>query len=253
MEVRVGTSGYSFEDWRKNFYPEDVDKGKMLDYYFRYFSTVEINSTYYRIPHPAVMYNITKKAPSGADFMVKVPQSFTHRRADLDKDIKSFQESIKPMVESGRLAGLLAQFPYSFKFNENNLDYISACHDAVKPEKLYVEFRHVSWVNRIMYDRLKSENIGYVCVDEPPLRGLLKPDAFTTSDTAYIRLHGRNSDKWWQGGALRYDYNYSKEELEEWRDKIAKLKVKKTYFFFNNCHLGQAARNALEFKRMFDF
>ena len=86
-DIRIGTSGYSFEDWKGNFYPADVPKGKMLDYYVNFFPTVEINSTYYRIPHPAVMANIVKKAPKGFDFMVKVPQSFTHRRTDLDKDI----------------------------------------------------------------------------------------------------------------------------------------------------------------------
>ncbi|MCK4632119.1 MAG: DUF72 domain-containing protein, partial [candidate division Zixibacteria bacterium] len=87
-EIRVGTSGYSFEDWRGEFYPDDIDKGKMLDHYFKFFSTVEINSTYYRIPHPAVMHNIVKKAPTGSDFIVKVPQTFTHRREELETDVE---------------------------------------------------------------------------------------------------------------------------------------------------------------------
>ena len=82
-QVRVGTSGYSFEDWRGSFYPEKIARGKMLDQYVLHFDTVEINSTYYRIPHPAVMHNIVKKAPEGFDFMIKAPQSFTHRRTEL--------------------------------------------------------------------------------------------------------------------------------------------------------------------------
>lgn len=86
MDIRIGTSGYSFEDWRGEFYPTDVVKGKMLDHYVKFFRTVEINSTYYRIPHPAVMAKIAKKAPDGFDFMVKVPQSFTHRRTELESD-----------------------------------------------------------------------------------------------------------------------------------------------------------------------
>jgi uncharacterized protein YecE (DUF72 family) len=254
METRIGTSGYSFEDWRGEFYPKDVEKGKMLDYYVRYFPTVEINSTYYRIPHPAVMANIAKKAPEGFDFMVKVPQSFTHRRVDIDKDVAEYKSSLEPFVERGTLSGVLAQFPYSFKFDSNNLDYVSICRDAVAPARLFVEFRHNSWVNRSMYDRLRSEEIGYVCVDEPQLPGLLKPDLFATTDTAYVRLHGRNADKWWNGGALRYDYSYSQEELEYWRDKIRKIqdKAKRAYIFFNNCHLGQAAGNAREFMQMLD-
>ena len=252
MGIRVGTSGYSFEDWRLAFYPHDVDKSKMLDYYVGRFRTVEINSTYYRIPHPAVMANIAKKAPPGFDFMVKVPQSFTHRRVDLEKDVAAFRESIRPMQESGKLSGLLAQFPYSFKFSVDALDYVAICRDAVFPNPLHVEFRHNGWVNRTMYDRLKSEQIGYVCVDEPQLGGLLKPDSFATTNTGYLRLHGRNSEQWWDGGERRYDYRYSRSELVDWKSKLLKLltKVDKIYVYFNNCYEGKAASNALEFQEM---
>ncbi len=254
MSIRVGTSGYSFKDWKGTFYPDKIKPGEMLDCYVNFFMTVEINSTYYGIPRPQVIANMTKKAPAGFDFMVKVPQSLTHGRQDIDSDIALFLEAMKPMAESGKLAGLLAQFPWSFKFDQNNLDYLSICRAAVEPHDLYCEFRHNSWVNRTMYDRLRSEQIGYVSVDEPQLRGLLEPHAFATTDTAYVRLHGRNADKWWDGGALRYDYDYSQEELKSWREKILKLKnkVKKTYVYFNNCHEGQAAKNAQEFMRILD-
>jgi uncharacterized protein YecE (DUF72 family) len=247
--VRIGTSGYSFEDWRGNFYPRDIDKGKMLDHYAQRFNTVEINSTYYRIPHPAVMHNMAKKVPAGFDFMVKVPQSFTHSRDNLEADRQKFHDAIRPLVDTGLLSGLLAQFPYSFRFSAEALDYLAICRDAVAPHRLFVEFRHNGWVNRPMYDRLKSEQIGYVCVDEPQLPGLLKPDVFATTETAYIRLHGRNHEHWWEGGNFRYDYSYSERELTEWREKVRKImqKVKTTYVFFNNCHLGQAVANATGF------
>lgn len=249
--VRIGTSGYSFEDWRGNFYPPTIDKGRMLDYYVQYFPTVEINSTYYRIPHPRVFENMVKKAPRGFDFMVKVPQSFTHRRHGLEADTAAFREAIRPVEEAGMLSGLLAQFPYSFKFSDQGLDYIARCRELMSPNTLFAEFRHESWVNRTMYDRLRKEGIGYVAVDEPQLPGLLKPDCFATTDTGYIRLHGRNADKWWDGGALRYDYMYSSKELEVWRQKVRKLllKIKKVYVYFNNCHQGQAVANAAEFMR----
>ncbi len=251
-QIRVGTSGYSFEDWWEKFYPADVEKGKMLDYYVKFFPTVEVNSTYYRIPHPAVMANMVKKAPDGFDFILKVPQSFTHRRTDLEKDHIAFRDAIRPFEESGKLSGLLAQFPYSFKFSQDSLEYLSICREMVDPNPLFVEFRHNGWVNRPMYDYLRKEHIGYVCVDEPQLPGLLNPDSFATTETGYIRLHGRNKEHWWNGGPLRYDYSYSEEELKEWKEKVRKLaeKVKKVYVFFNNCHLGQAARNASDFMKM---
>lgn len=252
METRIGTSGYSFDDWQGEFYPADLPKGKRLDYYCQHFSTVEINTTYYRIPHPAVMANMVRKVPDSFDFMVKVPQSFTHRRDHMGEDIDLFADCISPMIEANKLSGLLAQFPFSFKFNNANLDHVVRCRDAVGKTPLYCEFRHDSWVNRIMYDRLRAENIGYVCVDEPELPGLLKPYLFATTDTAYIRLHGRNSDKWWDGGALRYDYDYSPDELSQWTEKIRKIKskIKRLYVYFNNCHQGQAAANASKFSQL---
>jgi len=250
--VRVGTSGYSFDDWRGKFYPEKVIKGKMLDHYVDFFPTVEINSTYYGIPHPAVMNSIAKKAPPGFDFMVKVPQSMTHRRSELEQDIGKYLECLKPISERGILSGVLAQFPFSYKYRPDHLDYLALCRDALKPHSLFVEFRHDSWVNRTMYDHLRAHQIGYVAVDEPALPGLLRPDCFSTTDIGYVRLHGRNDKHWWRGGPLRYDYSYSEDELIQWKDKIEKLrqKVKTVYVFFNNCHLGQAADNAQQFAQI---
>ena len=252
MEIKVGTSGYSFDDWVGPFYPPDIKKGKMFDHYVKHFNTVEINSTYYRIPHPAVMANIEEKSPAGFEFIVKTPDILTHKRKEIEKGVAEFCECLKPMSESGKLKGLLAQFPYSFKFSKENLDYISRCRDLLQPHRLFTEFRHNSWVTREMYDSLRKENIGYVAVDEPQLSGLLKPDLFATTDTAYVRLHGRNSRHWWEGGALRYDYDYSPGELQEWKGRVEKLEGKagKLYIFFNNCHLGQAVKNARQMKEM---
>jgi uncharacterized protein YecE (DUF72 family) len=252
MDIKVGTSGYSFEDWKGTFYPTDIKKGKMFDYYLKYFPAVEINSTYYRIPHPAVMANIDKKAPQNYHFMVKTPNTVTHKRNGAEEAIRKFSECLKPMGETGKLRGLLAQFPYSFKCSDINMNYIKYCRELLHQHEFFVEFRHNSWLNRKMYDEFKANNIGYVAVDEPGLPGLLNPDLFNTTDTAYVRLHGRNTEQWWQGGPLRYDYDYSREELEEWRQKIDKMsdKVGRMYIFFNNCHLGQAVKNAREMMQM---
>ncbi|MEW5924562.1 MAG: DUF72 domain-containing protein, partial [Candidatus Zixiibacteriota bacterium] len=238
MEIKIGTSGYSFDDWKGAFYPPDIQKGKMFDYYIQHFKCVEINSTYYRIPHPAVMANIEKKSPPDFEFIVKTPDILTHKRKNIETAAKTFDECLKPMIDAGKLKGVLAQFPYSFKFNQANIDYLKYCRELLANHSLFVEFRHNSWVNRSMYDTFKADGIGYVSVDEPPLSGLLAPDFFNTTENAYIRFHGRNSEHWWQGGALRYDYDYTIEELDQWKEKIKKRedKFKKLYIFFNNCH-----------------
>jgi len=248
MEIKIGTSGYSFDDWKGMFYPEKIAKGKMFDHYVKHFNTVEINSTYYRIPHPAVMYNIEQKSPDNFEFIVKTPGTMTHKRRDINDDIIKYKEALRPMTDAGKLKGTISQFPYSFKFNQHNLDYIKRCREALSDFPFFVEFRHDSWVNRTMYDHFRANDIGYVAVDEPDLNGLLKPDLFNTTEIGYIRLHGRNAEQWWNGGALRYDYDYSSEQLVEWKNKIIKLenKVKKLFIFFNNCHLGQAVKNARE-------
>jgi uncharacterized protein YecE (DUF72 family) len=249
--IRVGTSGYSFADWRGVFYPQYIDKGKMLDFYVQHFPTVEINSTYYHTPHPAVMYNLVKKAPAGFDFMVKVPQVLTHRRTEIESEMAAFRESVRPIADAGILAGVLAQFPYSFRCTQPGLDYLSICRDEVAPHSLFVEFRHIGWVRDAVLDRLRQQQIGYVSVDEPPVPGLLKPELQVTTDVAYIRLHGRNASKWWSGGGERYNYHYAEKELDEWRAKIEEIKarVRRQYIFFNNCYDGQAVTNALAFMK----
>lgn len=247
--IRVGTSGYSFADWVGNFYPHYTQQGKMLDYYVTRFPTVEINSTYYRVPHPAVMRNLARKAPDAFDFMVKVPQSFTHRRADFESDITRFIDSIQPIAESGKLAGCLAQFPYSFRQSPVALEHVIRCREAVAPHQLFVEYRHDSWSRRDILLRMASEKLGYVSVDEPELPGLMDRELHATIDTAYVRMHGRNAAGWWVSGEERYNYLYSDEELDDLRKRIERIrnKVKQVYVYFNNCYDGKAAANALSF------
>ena len=251
-EVVIGTSGYSFDDWEGEFYPVGLPKGKRLDFYKDHFKAVEINSTYYRIPHPAVFYNMVKKVGEDFEFVVKTHRSFTHDRDDLENKSHEYNEAVKPIIESGRLKGYIAQFPYSFKYSQEGLDYILRGTDYFSGAPLFVEFRNSSWDRQEVYQALSDEGIGFCAVDEPQLAGLFPPKALATIDIGYIRLHGRNGAKWWSGGGERYDYLYSEKELKEWKNKIEDLKSKtnKIYLFFNNCHLGQAVRNAKMFMEM---
>jgi len=248
-KLLIGTSGYSFDDWEGVFYPPGLPKGKRLDFYKDHFPVTEINSTYYRIPHPAVFFHIANKVGDEFEFLVKTHRSFTHDRKDLDAKGKEFNDAIKPLLESGKLKGYTAQFPYSFKYSPANLDYILNGKIYFKDAPLFVEFRHDSWDRPEVYQALKANDIGFCSVDEPALPGLFPPKAIATNDVGYIRLHGRNSANWWGGGGDRYDYLYSEKELKEWKIKIDDLKSRtnKIYLFFNNCHLGQAVRNARMF------
>ena len=221
-------------------------KGRRLDFYKEHFKISEINSTYYRIPHPAVFYNIVKKVDSDFEFIIKTHRSFTHDRQDLENKSKEYNDAVKPVVDAGLLKGYMAQFPYSFKYNSENLQYILDGKKFFRDAPLFVEFRHVSWDNAQVYESLNANAIGLCSVDEPPLPGLFPPKAIATTEIGYVRFHGRNSANWWGEGGDRYDYLYSEKELVEWKNKIESLKsnTNKIYLFFNNCHLGQAVRNA---------
>jgi uncharacterized protein YecE (DUF72 family) len=250
--VLVGTSGYSFDDWDGVFYPNGHPRGKRLDFYKDHFRVTEINSTYYRIPHPAVFHNMVKKVDAEFEFIIKTHRSFTHDRKELEEMSDQFNEAIRPVLDSGGLKGLMAQFPFSFKYSRQNLEYITAGKGLFPDIPLFAEFRHSSWDRPDVYETLKAEGIGFCSVDEPDLPGLFPPKVEATTDTGYIRLHGRNAADWWGGGGDRYNYLYSEKELKEWKNKIEDLKSKtnKIYLFFNNCHLGQAVRNARMFLDM---
>jgi uncharacterized protein YecE (DUF72 family) len=246
--IIVGTSGYSFADWIGPFYPEGVPKGKMLDFYKDHFRAVEINSTYYRIPHAAVFYNMAKKVSPDFEFIIKTHRSFTHDRKDLKENAEAFNEAIKPLKDSGTFHGLLAQFPWSFRFSPSNLQYLIDGRDFFSNAPLFVEFRNVGWDRSEVYASLSDNDIGFCCVDEPRLEGLFPPKVLTTTSVGYVRFHGRNSVDWWhpRKGSDRYNYSYKKEELADWLKKIEQLRknTEKVYLFFNNCHHGQAVKNA---------
>lgn len=245
--LRIGTSGYSFADWYTVFYPPRLPKSKMLDYYVTEFDTVEINATYYRIPPARTFESMVRRTKPGFDFMVKAHESMTHNRLQMRELTPVFIESIRPLTESGRLKGILAQFPWSFRRTVPNIDHIKACREQLADYNLFIEFRHASWIRQEIFDLLHSLNIGYVSVDEPQLEAMVPPIAVTTTNIGYVRFHGRNADKWYGAdGSERYNYLYSESELQEWVNKIDSMRVgtDTVFLFFNNCRGGKAIINA---------
>lgn len=247
--IHIGTSGYSFADWVGPFYPEKTAKGKMLDFYVKHFDTVEVNSTYYRIPHAAVFYHMEQKTPPNFEFVVKAHRSFTHDRRGHVQAAQQLREALEPLIRTGKLKGILAQFPWSFKCSPSSLEYVRSGAEIFADLPLFAEFRHNSWVRREVFEGLQDKGIGYSCVDEPQLPGMLAPGEQTTTAVGYVRLHGRNAEKWWGGGGERYDYTYTDQQLKEWIARIEQMrgKAQKVFVFFNNCHQGQAVRDARRF------
>jgi len=173
-EIRIGTSGYSFKDWVGPIYPERLPQKEWLSYYAREFNTVEINSTYCRVPSPYMMATLVRKVrPKAFVFVVKVPKEMTHDRGEFDDTVELFLSGIQPMLDAGCLGSLLAQFPYSFKQRQESFRHLERLREAIPRDiPLHVEFRNEWWYRPKVFDFLREHDLGFVNVDLPPLSGL---------------------------------------------------------------------------------
>ncbi len=254
--IFLGTSGFSYNDWVGPFYPSGMPKKDWLLYYAREFITCEINATYYALPKPVVMESMASKTGDGFLFSVKANKQMTHERGNNADVFKVFREMLRPLIERGKMGCVLAQFPSSFRFNASNRDYVEGFREKMGDLPVAIEFRNAGWLIEDVFSWLSRYELGFCCVDEPPLPNLLPPIAEVTSNIAYVRFHGRNKGKWWQHEHAyeRYDYTYSPEELEEWIPKIRKLDqtAEKTFVFANNHWRGQAVSTIRQLRMMLD-
>lgn len=250
----IGTSGYSFPDWLNVFYPSRILKRDWLRHYALYFNTVEINSTYYRILTEKSTAGMVASVPDNFSFSVKLHSSMTHSR-DADKtDWDKYHFMLKPFIDSDKMGVILAQFPWSFQLGENSFNYLSIIKEHLPDKNVVVEFRHKKWYQKSVIKRVQEMGFGCASVDLPELSGLPGRELFDDSETVYCRFHGRNKKEWWGNTQMRYDYHYSDEQLSAWAEKLRNLsiKVKSCYVFFNNCHMGKAALNAKDMKRLME-
>lgn len=250
--ILVGTSGFSYEDWRGVFYPADLPARDMLSYYSQHFPVVELDFTYYRMPSPRTIGQIERKTGAGFTFCVKAYREITHERpqdrAELRSLCRQFAAAVEPITEAGKLGCILVQFPWSFTPAPANRALVEDLPELFPGVPLVVEFRNDRWICDEVRQLLSRAGLGFCAVDEPRLKGLMPPVAWVTAPVAYVRFHGRNASKWWKHEHAweRYDYLYSEGELQPWVPRIREMAATaaRTYVLFNNCHAGQAAKNA---------
>lgn len=252
--IYIGTSGFSYDDWKGPVYPSNIKKADMLGFYTGMFSSVEINSSYYAIPSPSSFESMNRKTPAHFRFVVKAHKDMTHTDAPDDGVFDRFREAVEPIRSSGKLGCILAQYPWSFKNNPDNVGRIGDVRRLLNGYPVVVEFRNSEWVNDETSAMLRDLDMGFCCVDEPALPGLMPGMSVATSSIGYVRFHGRNRDKWWKHDQPyeRYDYLYTQQELEEWVPRVRNIESVTTeqYLFFNNHYKGKSVQNARMLAKM---
>jgi uncharacterized protein YecE (DUF72 family) len=272
--IRFGPAGWEYPDWAGVVYPKPEPRGfDRLRHLAAFFSTVEVNSTFYR-PFPADVAArwCERVAPFPAfRFGAKVWRRFTHERdrAFTREEVAEARAALDRLHAERRLGAALLQFPWSFRRDEAGEEWLRGLFRAFAGLPLVVEVRHASWDAPEVLEDLREAGVGIVNVDQPLFHDSIRPGAEVTSPVAYVRVHGRNYRDWFRKGAgrdARYDYLYSAGELEPWARRVEELargaaraqggdgapdderagdvEVPDVYVVTNNHFRGQAAANA---------
>ncbi len=241
----VGTSGFYYKSWIGNFYPKKTRQKELFDLYLRRFNTVEINSSFYRIPNSKTVEDWVKKVRKDFVFCFKMSRFVTHY-GKLDTKVKSFNaffKNLEPVSRRSNKNLILVQTHSTFK---KDVDRLKKFSTALPKSYFYAfEFRHESWFDDEIYYLLKEDNSGVVLSDSPVKKGQRHwpMHEIETADFFYIRFHGSKR---------LFSSNYSQKELGDYA-KLIKRKLKKgmnVYAYFNNDALGFAPRNALRLSRL---
>jgi uncharacterized protein YecE (DUF72 family) len=228
----IGTSGWTYADWRGLFYPPDLPRSRWLEYYGAQFSTVEINATFYGNFKDQTYRAWRARVPASFSYVLKAPRSITHVKDLLDvaPQIETFWNSAANLGE--KLGLILLQVAPHTPYDLRRLQ--AALLAFQEPRKIAVEFRNPLWLTPETFDLLKQLGAVYCSADAP---GFTRVD-WLTSPTAYIRLHGRRS---W------YADDYAENELQEiaaFARRFEARGAEKIYIFFNNDYHANAPRNA---------
>ncbi len=270
--IRVGTSGWSYPTgkgtWNGIFYPKASERQKLddLTFYAEHFDTVEVNSSFYRVPTIDTTKAWARRTPKDFEFSLKLYQKFTHPEmfleatgkdpAEIDRtDVDEFRAAIEPLATAGKLGALLAQFPASFKNEPGSRGYLEWLLDAFNDYLLAVELRHRSFSDdpRDTLRLLGEHGAALVQIDEPKFRFSIRQNLLPNVRTFYyMRLHGRNAAQWWTHDKSedRYNYLYSASELEpivEAADEASR-EVSKAYVYANNHFSAKSVANAATIK-----
>jgi len=245
MNFFIGTSGYNYKHWLNGvFYPPGIKEKDLFSHYQKYFNSVELNVTFYRLPSEKVFESWYRKSKKDFGFVVKGSRFITHvkKLKEIEEPVNLFSHRCSFLKE--KLLCILWQLPPSLKKDIKKLVNFINC---IKRNEFFkfidhsIEFRHSSWFEEDVLEILKENNIN-LCIAHSQRWPMYEA---ITSDFIYLRFHG---------GEVLYGTEYSINELRSWAEKIKKWKethkLKKAYIFFNNDAYGFAVKNALQLKEI---
>jgi len=271
--VRIGTCSWADEALVKHWYPRGVRSAEeRLRHYAERFSTVEVDSTYYRLPEPEMTARWAERTPPGFVFHVKAFGMLTRhpvRLEQLPPDLRGFAEvdergrverpprelraevfrrfceALEPLRAARKLGGVLLQFPSYVVPKPTSFAYLEWAKEALAGDTMLVEFRHRDWLGDVERARtlafLEKLGAAFVVTDSPhtEAKNVVPTVVAVTSRLSYVRFHGRNAATWnvrGRSAAERFDYLYGEDELREWVEPLRELagRAEEVYAFFNN-------------------
>lgn len=230
MNLYVGTSGYSYKEWKGSFYPEKIPAKEMLRYYSERLSTVEINATFYRMPQKSMLENWKEQVPESFRFSLKAPQRITHfkRLKETEEETKYFLETALVLAE--QLGVVLFQLPPNMKKDLPRLETFLA--QLPPATRAAFEFRHPTWFDDDVLDLLRSQNRALVVSDTDDMP---TTHIDNTADWGYLRLRR---------------VNYLEENLAEWLLRVRGQEWKEAFVFFKHEDEGTGPKLAAQFLKL---
>ena len=239
--IRIGCSGWNYAHWRNGvFYPPRLAAGRWLDFYAGRFDTVEVNSTFYRLPRRDAVARWVEETPGDFLLSVKASRYLTHvkRLRDLGPGLERFLERIEPLLDSPKLGPLLWQLPPTFRRDHDRL--AQALARLPRELRHCVEFRHASWFVPETYALLREHGVALAIGDRPQVHAFQTHEL--TAGWTYVRFHG---------GTRGRHGNYSESELREWAERLRGWsRTHDVFAYFNNDWEGFAPRNASRLQRL---
>ncbi|MCC6262603.1 MAG: DUF72 domain-containing protein [Bryobacterales bacterium] len=258
--VLVFPSDWQHPDWASAFYGRDVSAGAALEFLSGAFDATEIRNTLWEFPQPEVMAVWARKVSGNPRFRFNplLHRRFTHERSLDAAEVKRFCEGLRPLASADRLGVLVMQFPWSFKFTEENKQAFLALRRAFGRFPLVAEFRHASWRYPEALGVLVDYKVGYVNPDLPEHIRAAPPSAELTSPVGYFRFHGRNRSLWekeWRLQETRFvdeAFLYTTKQIQDWQARIERVApyADACYVAFANDADAASAVNALMLRSM---